>query len=303
MITEITKNKKGALSQAWIDYKKAFDSVPHSWILEVMKMYGIHSWIVEFILRTMPQWRINLGLRHMKGNMEILGIKTKTGIFQRDSLSPFIFCLSLCSLSIFLNEKNSSAIKIGKAKKGKKLNHLFYMDDLKIYSKSDSDLTSLRRIVKKFSDDIRMKFGLKKCEKISIIKGKMVRSSNISLNEHTHIKELSNTESYKYLGVEESSNTHHKNMREKLKKEYYRRLRMILSTELSSPNRIMAINSLVIPVLSYSFGVVNWSKTDVQGIDRKTRKILTMFKMYHPRADTERLYVSRLEGGRGLMQV
>ena len=68
MITGITKNKKGALSQAWIDYKKAFVSVPHSWILEVVKMYGIHSRIVEFILRTMPQWRINLGLRHMKGN-------------------------------------------------------------------------------------------------------------------------------------------------------------------------------------------------------------------------------------------
>ena len=46
MITEIKKNKKGALSQAWIDHKKAFDSVPHLWILEVMKMYGIHSRIV-----------------------------------------------------------------------------------------------------------------------------------------------------------------------------------------------------------------------------------------------------------------
>ena len=67
-------------------------------------------------------------------------------------------------------KKNSLAIKIGKAEKGKKLNHLFYMDDLKIYSKSDSDLRSLLRIVKKLSDDIRMKFGLKKCAKISIIK-------------------------------------------------------------------------------------------------------------------------------------
>ena len=55
MVTEITKNKKGVLSQAWIDYKKAFDSVPHSWILEFMKMYGIHPRIVEFIIRTLLQ--------------------------------------------------------------------------------------------------------------------------------------------------------------------------------------------------------------------------------------------------------
>ena len=78
-------------------------------------------------------------LRHMKGNMEIPGIKIKTGIFQGDSLSSLIFCLLLCPLSILLNEKNSQAIKIGKAEKEKKLNHLFYMDDLKIYSKPDSD--------------------------------------------------------------------------------------------------------------------------------------------------------------------
>ena len=62
------------------------------------------------------------------------------------------------------------------------------MDDLKLYSKSDSDLTSFLRIVKKPSDDIRMQFGLEKGAKITINKGKMVRSSNIGLNEHTHIK-------------------------------------------------------------------------------------------------------------------
>ena len=48
---------------------------------------------------------------------------------------------------------------------------------------------------------------------------------------------------------------------------------------------------------------MNWSKTDVQGMDRKTRKILTMFKRHHPRADTERLYVSRSKGRKGLMQL
>jgi hypothetical protein len=37
--------------------------------------------------------------------------------------------------------------------------------------------------------------------------------------------------------------------------------------------------------------------------DRKTRKILTMYKVHHPKADTDRLYVKRKEGGRGLVQV
>jgi hypothetical protein len=39
---------------------------------------------------------------------------------------------------------------------------------------------------------------------------------------------------YTYLGVEENHNIEHKNEKEKLKKEYVRRLRLILNTELSA---------------------------------------------------------------------
>ena len=35
----------------------------------------------------------------------------------------------------------------------------------------------------------------------------------------------------------------------------------------------------------------------------KTRKMLTMYKMHHLKADVDRLYVRRKGGGRGLMQV
>jgi hypothetical protein len=38
-------------------------------------------------------------------------------------------------------------------------------------------------------------------------------------------------------------------------------------------------------------------------MDRKTRKMLTIHGQHHPRADTNRLYVPRKEGGRGLIQV
>ena len=38
-------------------------------------------------------------------------------------------------------------------------------------------------------------------------------------------------------------------------------------------------------------------------IDRKTRKMLTMYKMHYPKADIDRLCVKRKEGGRGLVQI
>jgi hypothetical protein len=36
--------------------------------------------------------------------------------------------------------------------------------------------------------------------------------------------------------------------------------------------------------------------TTTTTIDRKTRKTLTVYKMHHPKADTDRLYVKRKEG-------
>ena len=38
-------------------------------------------------------------------------------------------------------------------------------------------------------------------------------------------------------------------------------------------------------------------------MDRKTRKLLTIYKSLRPRADVERLYVKKSKGGRGLITV
>ena len=91
------------------------------------------------------------------------------------------------------------------------------------------------------------------------------------------IKELDPRKPYKYLGIEESFDVQHKNEKEKLKKEYLRRLRLVLSTELSAKNKIQAIGSLAVPVLRYSFGIINWHQEELQNLDRKTRKLLTIY--------------------------
>ena len=44
-----------------------------------------------------------------------------------------------------------------------------------------------------------------------------------------------------YLGIEESYDIQHKNEKGKLKKEYLKKLRLVLVTELSANNKIQAI--------------------------------------------------------------
>jgi hypothetical protein len=116
-------------------------------------------------------------------------------------------------------------------------------------------------------------------------------------------KELNPRKACNYLGIEESFDIRHKNEKENLKKEHLRRLRLFLGTELSAKNKILTIGSLAVPVLRYSFGVINWHQEELQKLDRKTRELLTIHGQYHPKADVDRSYVPRKQGGRGLMQL
>ena len=87
-------------------------------------------------------------------------INIKRGIFQGDSLSPLLFCISFISLSL---ESNSSGYgyKFGT----ERITFFFYIDDLKLYAKDDSEFEELLRIVKVFSDDIGKEFELSNCTK------------------------------------------------------------------------------------------------------------------------------------------
>ena len=78
---------------------------------------------------------------------------------------------------------------------------------------------------------------------------------------------------------------------------------MITKSELDAINRMEAINTLATPVVTYSFNIVDWKMEEIRKLDRNTRKLLTMERMHHPRADVDRMYLPRNKGGGGLLQL
>ena len=48
---------------------------------------------------------------------------------------------------------------------------------------------------------------------------------------------------------------------------------------------------------------MSWRKSELQAIDRKTRKLFTIYGALHPKSDVDRLYMPRKEGGRGLISI
>ena len=70
VILENCKKKKN-LPTAWIDYKKAFDSVSHVWILTCLRMYKINPVLTTFIEVSMRQWKTDMVLVHESGVLEM----------------------------------------------------------------------------------------------------------------------------------------------------------------------------------------------------------------------------------------
>ena len=146
-----------------------------------------------------------------------------------------------------------------------------------------------------FSKDIKMEFGLNKCAVIHIEKGQITDSPCVN-----DIPLLSADESYKYLGILQADTIRHKEVKEKTKKEYFKRVREILKAEINARNTANAITTYAMPILRYGFGILKWTQGELRTIDTKTRKTLTKYGFHHPKSNVHRLYLSRKCGGRGM---
>nr|CAH7731452.1 unnamed protein product [Callosobruchus chinensis]CAH7767408.1 unnamed protein product [Callosobruchus chinensis] len=91
-----------------------------------------------------------------------------------------------------------------------------------------------------------------------------------------------------YLGFNQSVKIDHTQAKGQLTQEFRDRLIRLLKTKLNSRNLTKAINTFAIPVLTYSFGIIKWSHTDIENIHILIRTELTKHRMSHPNARKQR---------------
>ena len=106
VIKEVKPRNKN-LAMAWIDYKnykKAYDMVPHSRIIECLDLFGVAKNIKSLLVNSMEKWKVML----CSGNSELGEVEIKRSIFQGDSLSPLVFVLALIPLSLILRKAKAA---------------------------------------------------------------------------------------------------------------------------------------------------------------------------------------------------
>ena len=108
-----------------------------------------------------------------------------------------IFVICMIPLS-FLVRKVKASYEWGR--KEFKLNHLLFMDDLKLFGKSNNEIDSLVQTVFTYSEDIGIEIDLKKCGVVILKKGKLVKFDGIYLPNQEIMKEVDEN-GYTYLRV------------------------------------------------------------------------------------------------------
>ena len=152
---------------------------------------------------------------------------------------------------------------------------LIFTDDVKLFAKSHDQIDSLVNTIYTFSENIRMEFGIKKRGLIVLKQGKGDKTKSKGLNlQNGKIMKRIYEEGCKYLGILEHDKVKDEEMKTEFVREYKRRISLILTFTLNGKNKIL---------------------------DRKTWRLLTMHKGLQSKSDVDILYVSRKEGGRGLM--
>ena len=131
-----------------------------------MEMFGVAVNVIFSVNASMKQWNTEL----TASNQRLGNVKIRREISQGDSLFPLLFLLleystilysillllAMIPLTLMLRQTKAS---YDLNKESKKIIHLLFMDDLKLFVKNQDQIESLVNTVITFSEVIEMEIG------------------------------------------------------------------------------------------------------------------------------------------------
>ena len=113
-----------------------------------------------------------------------------------------------------------------------------------------------------FSADVGLTFSLDKCAKLSVVRGKLKPSGDAVLPAGVNIRELLVGETYKYIGLFKAEGLDYNGSKKTILEAHLKQLSLIWTSYLSGPRKVEAANLFCVPLLSYGFGLIPWTKRD-----------------------------------------
>ena len=130
---------------AWIDVKKAYDSVYHECLMEMMRVHRFPAWMVGVMHNLSKSWNTRVVTTTRRGREKSEMIKFNRGLPQGDALCPRLF--TLCMNPIVRKVRATEGYMLSRPI-STRVTDLLYIDDLKIFVASESKLNTVLKSTK-----------------------------------------------------------------------------------------------------------------------------------------------------------
>ena len=95
MITQDCQRGKSNLNLAWVDVTKAYDTVDHDWLYEMMEVHRFPRWLGRVVTKLCSTWNTKIVTTTKLGKEISETIQFKRGLPQGDSPCPWLFTICL----------------------------------------------------------------------------------------------------------------------------------------------------------------------------------------------------------------
>ena len=185
-------------------------TVPHVWLREVLFTVKAPLSVQRTLERLQQKWS-SVFCVETGENAVRTELTYRRGVFQGDSLSPLLYCLSIVPISHALWLRKTGGYWLPYL--DHPVTHQYFMDNLKVHAKSSNALDATLRVVDRVSHAKGMDLGLRKYAFAHVKKGKCVSGENYLLPEERTIEQVPQGDAYKYLSIEQLFTADHTSVR------------------------------------------------------------------------------------------
>ena len=190
IIQKYLDKKKGRCYNVFIDFSKAFDSIPHSHLFYLLCQNGAHSRVLKVMQNMYSKLQSCVKNGMYLSDMFECTVGTRQGCM----ISPFLFTFYLNELirmcencpGVYIDDVNSN------------VNMLLYADDIVIIGDQVNRVNRLLRVLKLYCEKWGLKVNLDKTKAMIYRKGGTIKKNEIFRYGDTKIENVTN---YRYLGV------------------------------------------------------------------------------------------------------
>uniref|UniRef100_A0A0N5BJJ2 Reverse transcriptase domain-containing protein n=1 Tax=Strongyloides papillosus TaxID=174720 RepID=A0A0N5BJJ2_STREA len=282
---------KNELHVTWIDFKKAFDSIDHRWLIKIINILPLPESTINSLSSLTKSWKSTI----IFNKKRIGSFKIGRGVPQGDSLSPLLFCMSIAGIGYGLNKVEGFKSTLPLTS-----NHQWYMDDLKMYANSAEYQKLQINTLTRLSNNIGLDINNKKC----------ATYNNVNINSPIlDFPLITKNETYKYLGITQNDLTDLTTLETKLTNKVLTFLNEVISKNLPLRLTTKLIANTLKPAIEYLATNMIFTGSRNQGInigkqlDKLIRRRLTQSHDISLTSLISRLYLPRNLGGRGLTKL